>query len=185
MTTVAYRDGVMAADSQADSGGLLRIRQKLHRVGEEIIGSSGNSMDIMAFVKWWRSGNDLMALPEFRSYGRDSDPPDFVALVLSAAGLELWNEYFEPLPILDEFFAIGSGAAAAIAAMHMGADAPKAVEIAALVDVATGGEVQVEALDGEPGPAHKVLRDPAWSKKAMIAAGLALTQRPRNGGIRE
>ncbi len=150
MTTVAYRDGVMAADTRGVRYDMPRICHKIHRVADAIIGFAGNYSDCLVFIDWWRDGHDLKKLPEFKMYRGESDAPDIEALVLTADGIERWTEHFQRDPILDPFFAIGSGAGAAMAAMHMGADAAEAVRIASLVFTSTGGNVQVERLDGEP-----------------------------------
>lgn len=49
---------------------------------------------------------------------------------------------------VSEFCAWGSGMPAALAALHMGADAAKAVAIAALVDAHTGGDVATMKCEG-------------------------------------
>ena len=41
MSTVAYRDGVMAADTQGSGGPVFRA-QKLYRIGNSIVGLAGN-----------------------------------------------------------------------------------------------------------------------------------------------
>jgi ATP-dependent protease HslVU (ClpYQ) peptidase subunit len=46
----------------------------------------------------------------------------------------------------DDFSAIGSGAQAAMAAMHMGADVKRAIEIASQVDVGSGGKIQYHTI---------------------------------------
>ena len=147
MTTVAYRDGVMAADTQGEYAGLRRTCQKIHRVEGVIIGCSGSYTDGLTFVDWWRAGHDLDKTPKFKTYHGGDDAPDIHAIVLTAEGVEIWTEHFQKRPVTDEFFAVGSGAMAALAAMHMGAAAEKAVGVAMLVDIYTGGDVQVERLD--------------------------------------
>lgn len=145
MSTVAYRDGVMAADTLA-SGPVCRTTKKLHRVGDVIIGGVGNLSDLLVFVRWYGSGADLKALPEFRMYGRNDEAPDFSALVLSPRGLTHWTEYFQPLPVFDDYTAVGSGAYAALGAMAVGAAAAEAIAVAAQIDVHTGGEIHTMQL---------------------------------------
>lgn len=146
MSTIAYRDGVMAADTLGVNGAnLTRETRKLHRLDDAIVGFTGNYVDGLTFVDWWRVGHDMDSLPKFIVY-RDGDAPDFVALVLNADGLNLWTEHFQSSPVPDEFFTIGSGAMAARAAMVMGASAERAVEVAMLVDLHTGGKVEAERL---------------------------------------
>lgn len=199
MTTVAYRDGVMAADTQGDWSGIrTRVPNKIVRVGNALIGVAGNFTDCRDFIDWYAAGADRKALPEFRTYGVENSVA-IEALVAAPDGLTIWTEHFQPDPVAGEFWAVGSGAKAAIAAMYMGADAAEAVRIAALVDVKTGGDVQMERLEdkkkGRTIKSHKrngrvlratvrravskVLRNPASSKRAKMAAGSALTQHTR------
>jgi hypothetical protein len=48
--------------------------------------------------------------------------------------------------LTGEFFADGSGSTAALAAFHCGASAERAVAVAILVDAGCGGDIQVEVL---------------------------------------
>lgn len=137
MTTIAYRSGVLAADTQMTCDGDLKAYgRKLVYVAEKKawVGYAGLVSDCQRFIRWF-SGADPSV--EF-----DEDD-EFSALILwpdgevDGMGYQLKAHRLEA----DEFFAIGSGSSAAMAAMHMGADAKRAVEIAMLVDLGTGGEV--------------------------------------------
>lgn len=139
MTTIAYRDGTLAADTLG-CGGVRRRTKKLHRVGDAILGLSGNYGDCWQFVHWWADQSKAL---EFRVFRTDnSDSPDLEAIVVTDGGAEIWTEHLQPTPVLEPFFAIGSGAKAAMAAMHMGATAAKAVEIAMRVDPYTAGAIE-------------------------------------------
>lgn len=137
----------MAADTLGVMGDVRRVCHKLHRVGDAIIGFAGSYADGLTFVEWWRDGCDLGKTPEFKIYRGTDDAPDVSALVLTAAGVSLWTEHFQPTPVVEPFFAIGNGVPAALAAMHMGADAPEAVRIASLVFTSTNDEIQSLSLD--------------------------------------
>ena len=133
MTVVVVRDGVMAADTGARTGQMKRFVTKLHRVDKAIIGFSGSLLDGLVFVDWWREGRNMDHLPEFRMYRGADDAPDITALVLTPDGLEYWTEHFQPSPVEMPYFAVGSGAMAAMGAMHMGADAIRAAEAACAI----------------------------------------------------
>jgi hypothetical protein len=141
MTTIAFRDGIMAADSQvtvdSEGGGARKFRcEKLYRVkvrnGRKtvpaLVGLAGGSYDGLAFLDW------LM--------GADPEPPtrliegeaDFTALVLNKFGLFEYDKWCRPERVLEKFYAVGSGAKAALGAMHMGASATCAVAIACKID---------------------------------------------------
>jgi len=151
MTTIAYRDGVLAADSRVtygeDAGARVHFCRKLFRrkVGEGrkahevIIATAGESSPGMVFVDWYGSGKPTPAM--FEHLG-----PDFVCLVLTPKGLFEYDAYCRGEPIEEPFYAIGSGAKAALAAMHCGRSAVEAVRIAARIDPYTGGRIVSETL---------------------------------------
>ena len=136
MSVVAVRDGVIATDSRGTGGGLKTKMRKLARRGDVAIGWTGNWIDGKAFADWYFAGADLEKPPV--SHNRDGKDNEitFNALVLSAAGWEQWFSWMAPetdRDILMPFYAIGSGSHAAMAAMHMGASAVEAVEVACAV----------------------------------------------------
>ena len=134
MTTIAFKHGVMAADSRATTEDGRHIRcEKLYRVvaagTPALVGLAGGSFDGLAFLDWL--------------VGEDDKPPqrlidgeaDFWAMVYNKNGLFLYDKWCRPDKVLDSVFAIGSGSKAALGAMHAGADAARAVEIACKIDV--------------------------------------------------
>lgn len=136
MTTIAYKDGVIAYDSQITRGDVITYDDY-----EKCIEQGG--------VKFFCSG----AVPDFQRlvdayFGAKQDGNiDATALVLDGESLMmvavddatgLWKS---PV-LLDRPYAIGSGTPYAYAAMDMGASAEKAVEMAARRDTGTGGRVR-------------------------------------------
>lgn len=132
MTTIAYRDGVLAADSLVTLGStkVHGSYQKIRRIGEYLVGTAGSVASCQAFVDWLRSGDD-------------SHPPpkgEYNALIVDPRGRvrEIENGSVLPVPRGAKFFAIGSGSPYALAAMYAGATAIDAVKIAAKIDTSTG-----------------------------------------------
>lgn len=73
-----------------------------------------------------------------------------MALELSADGrLTYWGTEMVGIPIEDDFYAIGSGAAFALGAMSMRASPKHAIEVASRFDCNTGSDVQTLTL-GKP-----------------------------------
>ena len=154
MTTIAYRDGILAADSRLTvdhgSGARKHTCKKLFRkrVGEGkkaydvIIATAGESSPGMVFVDWYGSGKPVPDL--FLHLGGD-----FLCLVLSPSGLFEYDVYCRGEPIEEEFYAVGSGSMAALAAMHCGKSAIEAVRVASRIDSFTGGRIVYEALNKE------------------------------------
>lgn len=153
MTTIAYRNGVLAADSrttlETEGGGArMFLCEKLFRKtvpihGECIIATAGESTPGMVFVDWYGKGEppvDNFIIGE----------ADFTCLVLQKDGLWEFDGWCRGIKIIDEFYAIGSGAKAALGAMHMGASSFKAVEVACKVEHYSGLPIVQMKLKGEP-----------------------------------
>lgn len=145
MTTIAYRNGVIAADSrttlETEGGGarmflcekLFRKQVVLKGVAQEvIIATAGESSPGMVFVDWFGS-RKKPPIDDFLT-----GEADFTCLVLQHDGLWEYDAWCRGVKILDEFYAIGSGAKAALGALHMGAGARKAVELACRIDHYSG-----------------------------------------------
>jgi len=142
MTVIAYRDGVIAADSRctyedAAAGTQVFKCEKLFRkvvptldgTGQEevILATQGETFSGMVFVDWFGTGKDM---PEILIHG----DAEFTVLILRRDGLYEVDRWCRPIKILEEFYAIGSGSKAAMAAMLMGASAAKAVDVACKLD---------------------------------------------------
>lgn len=140
MTTIAYRGGVLASDTQMTDGNIKSSGRKLHYVKDKAawVGVAGAVCDCQKFLRWFAD-----VAEEDEEFDEDED--DFVALVMYDDGkVECWTaDLKKDVLEVGEFYAIGSGGPAALAAMHMGADARKAVETAARVDLNTGGDVAI------------------------------------------
>jgi len=133
MTVIAYRNGVMAADSRItftgeESGTAYGRCEKLFRVRDAIIGLQGESSPGLVFLDWYASG----AVEAHE--GLVHSDADFYALVMTSTGVYMFDKWCRGERVLDEFWAIGSGAKAALGAMHMGADAREACAIACRID---------------------------------------------------
>lgn len=151
MTTIAVREGIIAADSRLTvdygSGARKHTCRKLFRkkitegkkTFDVIIATAGEASSGMVFHDWYGSGKSI---PEvFLHLGGD-----FTCLVLRPEGLFEFDVYCRPERIEEDFYAVGSGAMAALAAMHCGKSALEAVRIAARLDPFTGGRIVSETL---------------------------------------
>ena len=136
MSVVAVRNGIIAADTGGTLGGVKFRSGKLVRRGDIAIGHTGNAADGDTFAEWYFAGADLDALPKFHNREGHSPAIQFNALVLTPDGWAHWDDWFvadSDMGRCNPFMAIGSGAEAAMGAMHMGADAIRAVEAACAV----------------------------------------------------
>jgi hypothetical protein len=139
MTVIAW-DGSprLVADKQMTIADSRFPTVKLHRGPRgEVYGFTGDPFLCMARMEWLKNGGEPSEYPkaEGDAFAR--------LLVLDASGLS----YFESSPyriqVYSPFMAFGSGMDFAIAAMAMGADAVRAVEIACQFDTGCGMGIDV------------------------------------------
>jgi hypothetical protein len=137
VTTICYKDGIMAADScvsiETEAGGARKFRcVKLYRKGskkdEAVIALFGESSPGMVFLDWYGSGKPAPT----EMFGHMSS--DFGALILTRKGLFEADAYCRLDRVEEKFYAVGSGAKAALGAMHSGASARLACSIACKID---------------------------------------------------
>lgn len=137
MTTIVVRNGVMASDSRvtvdSEAGGARVFRcEKIFRKetpkeGVVLIGTAGESSPGLLFVDWY--GTDKPTPAELLEGEADID-----IVVLTKRGIFSYDKWCRGEKVVGKFYAIGSGAKAALGALHMGADAIKAVKIACKID---------------------------------------------------
>jgi ATP-dependent protease HslVU (ClpYQ) peptidase subunit len=147
MTTVAYRDGVMAADTASYIAN-LQVRapgtvSKVYRLRDGSLFSGAGSSPKIAKLMRYIEAEGL----------HGADPPrDDVWAILVTPDRRIWSiQEGDVHEVLEAgFYATGSGAEAALGAMHHGATAEEAVRIAMLVDPYTSGEVISIALAASP-----------------------------------
>lgn len=137
MTTIAYRAGVLAGDSQATDDQVWQTN-KVERIGtsagELLVGWCGDVHASLVFVEWLK--NDQSRKPDLSN-------EDFEAIVVAKTGrVTIWNQSLVSWRPKGKFFAIGSGAQSAMGAMHAGKSAIEAVKIACKVDPYTRGPVR-------------------------------------------
>lgn len=121
----------MAADSQFTAGGLRFKGTKIFRKGDVLIGIAGDVEPAMIFVDWYGSPGPAPA--ELLSANAEIS-----ALVLTRSGMFEYDKWCKGLKVQGRFYAIGSGAAVALGALHMGADARTAARIACRLDDGCG-----------------------------------------------
>ncbi|HEV2897411.1 MAG TPA: hypothetical protein VGX71_06130 [Pseudaminobacter sp.] len=148
MTTIVYRDGIMATDSRAFSGhrSPIGFKKKLHVLpnGALVASSSSDVGRTDAFAKWCiQAVNEGHPLP---ACTHDSKIGVQALLVWTDGTVYYWNSRCFTGPLEAPFFAIGSGWEFALGALHAGATAEEAVRIASECDSLTGGPIQTAKL---------------------------------------
>lgn len=138
MTTIAYRDGVLAADTQVNSGNgnrAGRIR-KIGRTADGHLWAYTGSTEHQAACATWAEM-------------REGDPPAiegcFILIDPTGRHREWWGKGW--IAAEDPQAAWGSGERVARGAMFVGASAQEAVRAAIAIDTDSGGDVTVLRLE--------------------------------------
>lgn len=151
MTTIAYKDGVLAADSRATRGNTIvpGVTPKLHRMSDGSVATScGTTANGRAFIRWLDAGKEGKA--------PDLDKGTVIHLQADGKVFEYWDEH--PVQTHGPFEAWGSGADFALAAMHLGFNAEDAVKAACKCDTGSAEPVftmRLELPSPAPAPAAK------------------------------
>lgn len=138
MTTIAWDGRTVAGDNQARSGN-YRCPQGMHkirRVGDRVYAVTGSAPLVQPMIEWHQKGAKPADIPQVKG---DS----YCRLIVFEKGR--CYLYTSEIPYPDEYFAPnawGSGDDFAIGAMHAGADAKRAIEIAIVCNPDTGGDVK-------------------------------------------
>lgn len=138
MTSIAYRSGIVACDSRMmDGDTILPLRVKKIRWGvrnKVIYAVCGSFVDCQAAIDWLEDGPLpwITKRPPVRD-AFDLGDHSSIAVIEPSRRVHFLEgkHWFE---VETDFFAMGSGQVAALAAMHSGASARKAVEIACKLD---------------------------------------------------
>jgi hypothetical protein len=138
MTTIAARasTGEIAADSMVSGDDSFYLVEKLRKGQESIYGGCGDWDKLLKFYNSLESGADL-----------DSDT-DVTVLELRSDGIWIYESTIIPAKIKNDFWAIGTGANFAIAAMHLGLTPAEAVKLACLYDTSSHEPIDVMYLSG-------------------------------------
>lgn len=152
MTIIAYKDGVIAADTLAMNGSLNMgfVCKVTRNKAGDLAGSSGDLGWCQAFNQWFEEGEDG-PMPTMTYATETSDQGLVVRKGKPGAVWVLYSHKFPPCRIVihkSAGFAIGSGKAEAMGAMHAGGNAIEAVKAAITLDDSCGGDINVISLSG-------------------------------------
>lgn len=144
MTTIAYRDGILAADTGMVMGG-SRVGHTVKIKRREdgcLAGAAGYASYSWAFLQWFIHGS-VGDPPE----GHETDSTFDRGVIFQPNGFITIYEPQGMFEIEALFYAIGTGAPEARGAMQYGASAEEAVRVAIKLDIGTFGEVEVLTHD--------------------------------------
>lgn len=137
MTTIAYKDGWIAADSCCTIGNYTSNSKKLYIIPDVgVVGFAGAGNAMFKIADWWMEGcqGDAPTVD-------DDKGESCIGILVSRKGVFCLFNGVHPMEIDDPWFAIGSGSDFAISAMSLGKNPKEAVEHAMQFDVGTGGRV--------------------------------------------
>lgn len=141
MTTVAYRNGILAGDKAIFVTDHLTTSTKIWRLKDgRLVGGSGLLSVVNVWREWLENGGDRPAIL--------ADKEDGIRGVIIDTQGRMWRH--DPYGVwLDEgeFLAIGSGAHHALGAMAFGASAAQAVKVASQFDPWTSSEINILCLE--------------------------------------
>jgi ATP-dependent protease HslVU (ClpYQ) peptidase subunit len=129
VTVIAANLREMAGDSRVTAGSLFFTADKIFKIGTSLVGMAGDAGLTNKWLAWFRkecpSDEVAMTLDEEHT---------FIGLVLTTDGLLVYTDCSEPDKLKDKFFAIGTGADIAMAAMALGKSPTEAVKLACALD---------------------------------------------------
>lgn len=143
MTCVAWDGKTLAADKRATSNGLISTVTKIYRVGDLLVGGSGEPAFIGAMLEWIRAGR---APANFPASQRDKDDWQPILVIERGVSPALYERTPHPIRFEQGHVAIGSGRDYARAAMHLGCTARAAVEVAIALDCGCGNGIDTLEL---------------------------------------
>lgn len=144
MTTIAYRDGIIAGDGREtcqndDTASIMIVRDdcvKVHKIGNSLFGAAHGSEAIEILLKQLRKHKGKR--------GKVKPIDGEVAGLLIEKNGSIWLFEGSMWQKIDmPYYAVGSGSYYAMAAMDAGASAVEAVEIAMRRDPYSGGLVTI------------------------------------------
>jgi hypothetical protein len=143
LTTIVYRAGLVVADSQLTSsnGNTSRVRKLIRLEDGSVFAGAGNVQQILKLREWALSG--------FKGK-RPPKTGEAEAFHMRTDGTVWYYGAGEPVELIDEYTAIGSGGSYAEGAMAFGATALEAIKCAAKHDSNTSGPFQQMRVGPEP-----------------------------------
>ncbi len=133
MTTVAYKNGIIAADTLGSRGNYNHSRcVKIAKRGPLLAGGSGSSAYLQTFFAWFRNG--CVGPAPAMSCPKEDDVWAEGFVVLPNDQIGIFGAYQWAINPYAGFYASGSGAPLALGAMGAGATAEEAVRVAIMFD---------------------------------------------------
>ena len=139
MTTIVYKDGVLAGDSLYNANGCaVSYNKKVYNIDDTLVGFSGDASVIEFFKSWVKENCDPDLLGELCV--------DYSVIIVPPKGSKYY--YYTHATGKTRYvckkkdpLCLGSGSEVALGALQMGATAEEAVKASIAVDVYSGGRM--------------------------------------------
>lgn len=145
MTVVAWDGVTLAADKRGTNGSTTYPVTKVFRAGDRLVGFAGQADRMGEFRAWFDAGADPRTFPP-----NTGDGASYFVAIRGDRTIERYESTGWPIIVEAPYFACGDGRDYALAAMHLGCDAQRAVEIACHFDAGCGNGI--DTLTFETGP---------------------------------
>ena len=148
MTSIVYKDGVIAGDTGHFRGDTLvgHAPKVFRNSKDDLAGCAGDASFIQIFIRWFLGG-EVGPPPSSLAVGEDKQHNE--ALLVRDGGQILYLMHQELIPFDDLFFSIGGGSDVAYGAMFAGSDAATAVRAAISRSVWVAGDIITLNHEGE------------------------------------
>lgn len=141
-------DGKVTVGSRVDQYNFKKVR----KIGDYLVGGAGRLSSILTFFAWFEQNLQCQAAQEsipglMIQSDPDKEDEEFVALVVHPDGRIFIHEGNNParaFPIEADYYAVGSGADYALAALDGGCTPEEAMAVAKMRDAFSGGDTFVE-----------------------------------------
>lgn len=145
MTTIVYKDGIIAYDSRLTGDGMIysdSFDKRIKRENWDFF-LSGRVSDFEPFMDAFVANEKLKEHRNIYAFAVQNGEGFYVDCDESAGADGLYSIRTISLKLLNEGYALGSGYQFATAYLKIGKSPAEAVELTKLNDSATGGEVRV------------------------------------------
>jgi len=145
MSTIAYRDGIIAADTLASTNyKTMEGVRKVGRTNKFLFGLAGRYANIHRVYHWIKEIENECSPHDFYKHSEklDASGLDCTVILVEENGI-IWTMQDDGnvCQVFSDYEATGSGQEFALGAMHAGASAEDAIKAASKFDAHTGGVV--------------------------------------------
>lgn len=148
MTAIAYRDGIMAADTAAWNDRIIsgHVNKIVRLPCGSLFAAQGDREYIEAYLRWRRDGGERPAAVDKLEL--------FFGLLVRPDGIAFWvgGSTYEPYPVDHPYAALGACQEYLYGALAAGATAAEAITLAIENHDSAGGKVQIEGLEHSTAP---------------------------------